>query len=80
MARAMAWGVAPALGMRVTVAPCRMTVMVSDTSITSSSLCVMSTTVPPASRNERSTAHSSRTSKGESTAVGSSRMRILAPR
>ena len=56
------------------------TVMVSEISITSSSLCVMSTTVPPSSRRRRSTFHRSSTSGGESTAVGSSRIRIFAPR
>ena len=57
--------------------PWRITVMVSEISITSSSLWVMSTIVSPRSRICRSTCHSSSISGGESTAVGSSRMRIL---
>ena len=62
---------------RVTVRPWRMTVIVSEISITSSSLWVMSTIVSPRSRICRSTCHSSSISGGDSTAVGSSRIRIL---
>ena len=80
IARAIACGVAPAVGICATVRPWRMTVIASLTSITSSSLWVMSTTVPPFARRARSTCHSSCTSGGDSTAVGSSRMRIFAPR
>ena len=80
IARAIAAGVAPAVGIRATVAPARITVIASLTSITSSSLCVMSTTVPPWSRSARSTRQRSRTSGGESTAVGSSSTRMRAPR
>ncbi|CAA9302655.1 MAG: hypothetical protein AVDCRST_MAG40-457, partial [uncultured Gemmatimonadaceae bacterium] len=80
IARAISAGEIPAVGMRATVAPARITVIASLTSITSSSLCVMSTTVPPWSRSARSTRQRSRTSGGESTAVGSSRMRMRAPR
>ena len=47
---------------RSTVRPCRITVTASEIAITSSSLCVMSTIVPPSARNRRSTCHSSATS------------------
>ena len=66
--------------MRPTVSPARITVIVSEISITSSSLCVISTTVLPSVASRRSTSHSSLTSGGDSTAVGSSRMRSFAPR
>ena len=80
IARAIAAGLVPAVGKRATVRPARMTVIVSEISVTSSSLCVMRMIVPPSSRRARSTRHSSSTSGGESTAVGSSRMRMRAPR
>ena len=79
-ARAISAGVVSEVLIRATVCPARMTVMVSESSTTSSRRWVMSTIVSPLSRSRRSTAHSSRTSGGERTAVGSSRTRIFAPR
>ena len=76
----MSAGVVPLVAMRPTVSPARITVMASEISTTSSSLCVMSTTVPPLARSARNTCQSSCTSGGESTAVGSSRIRTRAPR
>ena len=63
-----------------TVVPLRMTVISSATCSTSSSLCEMNRTVSPSSLSSRRLSKSSSTSWGTSTAVGSSRMRILAPR
>ena len=80
IALAIAPGVVVAVAIRSTVVPARITVMVSETSTTSSSLCVINTTVPPFARSVRSTVHSSFTSGGDSTAVGSSRISSFAPR
>jgi len=80
IARAMSRGVVSLVRSRATVSPARITVIASETSITSSSLCVIRMIVPPPARSVRSTSHSCVTSGGESTAVGSSRMRIFAPR
>ena len=60
--------------------PCRSTTTRSDSSSTSLSLCVMSTMALPASRMLRSTAKSFSVSCSVSTAVGSSRIRMSAPR
>ena len=63
-----------------TVLPARMTVIASAYSSTSSSLWEMKITVALLAVSSRSEANSSSTSWGTSTAVGSSRMRISAPR
>ena len=63
-----------------TVLPWRMTVMASATDSTSSSLWEMKMTVDPLATSSRREANSSSTSWGTSTAVGSSRMMIRAPR
>ena len=60
--------------------PCRMTVTRSAISITSMSLWVMKTMAFPSSAMRRMTPKRSRTSRGVRTAVGSSMMRISAPR
>ena len=76
----MSAAVVPVVAIRATVSPARITVIVSEIAITSSSLCVISTTVPPFARRVRSTPHSSSASGGDSTAVGSSSTRMRAPR
>ncbi len=63
-----------------TVVPRRMTVMSSATFSTSPSLCEMKMTVRPSALSSRRLSKSASTSCGTSTAVGSSRMRVLAPR
>ena len=63
-----------------TVVPRRMTVMESATESTSSSLWEMKMTVSPSLLSSRRLSKSSSTSWGTNTAVGSSRIRILAPR
>ncbi len=63
-----------------TVSPRRMTVIESATDSTSSSLCEMKMTVRPSALSSRRLAKSSSTSCGTSTAVGSSRIRVVAPR
>ena len=63
-----------------TVVPRRITVISSATLSTSSSLCEMKMTVRPSALSSRRLSKSSSTSCGTSTAVGSSRIRILAPR
>ena len=55
-------GLVPAVGKRATVRPARTTVILSDISATSSSLCVMRRIVPPSSRSARSTRQRSCTS------------------
>ena len=63
-----------------TVVPRRMTVMSSATESTSSSLCEMNSRVRPSALSSRRLPKSSSTSWGTSTAVGSSRIRMRAPR
>jgi hypothetical protein len=63
-----------------TVVPRRITVISSATCSTSSSLCEMNRMVSPSSLSSRRLSNSSSTSCGTRTAVGSSRMRIRAPR
>jgi hypothetical protein len=63
-----------------TVVPRRITVTSSATESTSSSLCEMKMTVSPSSLSSRRFPKSSSTSCGTSTAVGSSRMMVRAPR
>ena len=63
-----------------TVRPARITVMSSAMASTSSSLCEMNTTVTPWAVSSRRLSNSSSTSCGTSTAVGSSRMMMRAPR
>ena len=63
-----------------TVVPRRMTVMASASDRTSSSLWEMKMTVVPSVLSSRRESKSSSTSCGTRTAVGSSRIRILAPR
>ncbi len=63
-----------------TVRPARMTVIASALPSTSSSLCEMKMTVAPCSVRSRRDANSSSTSCGTRTAVGSSRIRMRAPR
>ena len=60
--------------------PRRRTATLSESSSTSWSLCVMMTTLLPSSRMLRRTAKSLSVSCGVRTAVGSSRMRMSAPR
>ncbi len=63
-----------------TVVPRRMTVISSATDSTSPSLWEMKMTVRPSAFSSRRLAKSASTSCGTSTAVGSSRMRMRAPR
>ena len=63
-----------------TVVPRRTTVISSATASTSSSLCEMNRIVMPSDLSSCRLPNSSSTSCGTSTAVGSSRMRIRAPR
>ena len=63
-----------------TVVPRRMTVISSATDSTSPSLCEMKMTVRPSALSSRRLSKSASTSCGTSTAVGSSRMRVRAPR
>ena len=63
-----------------TVVPRRSTVMSSETASTSSSLWEMKMRVWPSALSSRRFAKSASTSCGTRTAVGSSRMMILAPR
>ena len=63
-----------------TVVPRRMTVISSATESTSSSLWEMKMTLSPSALSSRRLPNSSSTSCGTSTAVGSSRMMIRAPR
>ncbi len=63
-----------------TTLPPRMTVTASARAMISLSLCVMSRIVVPRSRKLRSVAKSCSVSCGVSTAVGSSRIRMRAPR
>ena len=60
--------------------PARITVTASHRAMISRSLCVMSRMVVPRSRRPRSVTKSASVSCGVSTAVGSSRMRMRAPR
>ena len=63
-----------------TVVPRRMTVIESATLRTSSSLCEMKMTVRPSRVSSARLPNSSSTSCGTSTAVGSSRISVVAPR
>ncbi len=63
-----------------TVVPRRMTLIASATESTSCSLCEMKMTVTPSDFSSRRLSNRASTSCGTSTAVGSSRIRILAPR
>ncbi len=63
-----------------TTAPPRITVTASASAMISFSLCVISRIVVPRSRNARSVTNSCSVSCGVSTAVGSSRIRMRAPR
>ncbi len=63
-----------------TVVPRRMTLIASATESTSCSLCEMKMTVTPSALSSRRFAKSASTSWGTRTAVGSSRIRIRAPR
>lgn len=63
-----------------TVVPRRMTVISSATESTSPSLCEMKMTVRPSALSSRRLSKSASTSWGTRTAVGSSRMRVRAPR
>ncbi len=63
-----------------TVVPRRITVMSSATERTSPSLCEMKMTDRPSEVSSRRLSKSASTSCGTSTAVGSSRMRMRAPR
>lgn len=75
------WRALTDLGSTVSmVVPRRITVMLSATLSTSSSLCEMNRTVRPSFFSSRRLSKSSSTSCGTSTAVGSSRMSVLAPR
>ena len=75
------WREVTSAGLTVaTVVPRRMTVMSSATASTSSSLWEMKTRVWPSALSSRRLSNSASTSWGTSTAVGSSRMMILAPR
>ena len=80
----MAWASAStwvsATGVSCTTVPARITVTWSHRAITSFSLWVMRMTVLPCARKRRNTSNSWAISWGVSTAVGSSRMRVLAPR
>ena len=71
---------APALSTVATTRPPRSTVMRSETSSTSCSLCEMKTIALPSFAITRRVAKSSRASCGVSTAVGSSRIRTRASR
>ena len=72
--------VASAVATVATDLPPRSTVTLSDTSVTSFSLCEMKMTVRPSSTIWRSVPKSIRASCGVSTAVGSSRIRTRASR
>lgn len=63
-----------------TVVPRRMTVMASATESTSPSLCEMNRTVSPSAFSSRRLSKRASTSCGTSTAVGSSRISVRAPR
>jgi YD repeat-containing protein len=63
-----------------TVVPRRMTVISSATDSTSPSLCEMKMTVRPSALSSRRLSKRASTSCGTRTAVGSSRMRVRAPR
>lgn len=63
-----------------TVVPRRMTVISSATDRTSPSLCEMKMTDRPSALSPRRLSKSASTSCGTSTAVGSSRIRVVAPR
>lgn len=63
-----------------TVVPRRMTVISSATDSTSPSLCEMKMTVRPSALSSRRLSKSASTSCGTRTAVGSSRIRVRAPR
>ena len=69
-----------AIGVSSTTAPWRITVTSSHSAMISFSLCVISRIVVPRSRRPRSTTNSCSVSCGVSTAVGSSRIRMRAPR
>ena len=69
-----------AMGESSTTAPWRITVTASQRAMISLSLCVMSNTVQPLARKPRKVSKSASVSAGVSTAVGSSRMRMRAPR
>ena len=69
-----------AIGNSCTTRPARITVTWSHKRMTSFSLCVISKMVVPRVRNTRSTSNNCSVSCGVNTAVGSSRIRILAPR
>ena len=69
-----------AVAMHPTTRPPRMTVTRSETAMTSLSLWVMKTMVLPRALRERRMSNSSAASPGARTAVGSSRIRISAPR
>ncbi|PTT76475.1 hypothetical protein DBR42_26870 [Pelomonas sp. HMWF004] len=69
-----------AMGRVSTTWPARITVTALHRLITSRSLCVMRISVVPSSCSRRSVMKSWSVSCGVSTAVGSSRIRILAPR
>ncbi len=73
-------GVVPRGSTVPTVVPRRMTVISSATESTSPSLCEMKMTVRPSALSSRRLSKSASTSCGTRTAVGSSRMRVLAPR
>ena len=63
-----------------TQVPRRITVIESAMERTSSSLCEMNRNVKPSARISRTVSNSSSTSCGTSTAVGSSRITVRAPR
>ena len=80
MSEASDWSVEPAVATVATARPSRSTVTRSETAITSCSLCEMKITVRPSAAIARIVSNSASASCGVSTAVGSSRMRILASR
>ena len=72
--------VTSSMGRSSTTCPARITVTASHRASTSLSLCVISTTVVPCVRNWRKVPNRACVSWGVSTAVGSSRIRMRAPR
>ncbi len=73
-------GVVPSGETVATVVPRLMTVISSATDSTSPSLCEIKSTVRPSAVSSRRLSNSASTSCGTSTAVGSSRIRVRAPR
>ena len=80
MAWANACTLARPIGISSTTRPARMTVTWSHRASTSLSLWVIKITVAPCARNWRSTANNCCVSCGVNTAVGSSKIRMRAPR